>query len=587
VRRFSVRALVSLGILFIAGLSWVILRAVVARGELEAAIPLAVAVQTDLRAGNAKAADLSVARIGEHASTAAQLTSDPVWKAYELIPVLGQNLRAFSGVADIMDDLATGARAPFASIATTVRVDALLPAGGRIDATPIEKARPDIERVDAVVQKAAHRADAIDTTFALPQVSDAIGQFRGILGSTADTMDAVRRTAALLPRMLGGSGERSYLLMFQNNAELRATGGIPGALALVTTKNGVITLGRQASATDFSESAKPVVSLPDAVRSIYSDRISTYMQDVTLTPDFPTSASIASAMWQKRFGDRVDGVISFDPVGLSYLTGALGSVTLANGQKLTQDAVVPTLLSKVYSRYSDPAKQDAYFRDAAAATFGAIAKGGYPPAAMLAALAKATEERRVLIWSTHPDEQAVLDGTSLQGVLPTDSTSATTMGVFFNDATGAKMDYYLRTSVTQSQRVCGSTGAANYREIVMLASTAPANAATSLAGYVTGGGQFGTPAGTIKTRVVVYGPDASSLGSLSLDGRPAKGGSGLDGSRPVTTVDVALKPGASALLVVDFVGSRAAAPSLTTLVTPQIVPLTVRTGQLDCASVQP
>lgn len=48
--------------------------------------------------------------------------------------------------------------------------------------------------------------------------------------------------------MLGADGERSYLLLIQDNAEIRATGGIPGAFAELRTDGGRLELGLRARA---------------------------------------------------------------------------------------------------------------------------------------------------------------------------------------------------------------------------------------------------------------------------------------------------------------------------------------------------
>ena len=61
-------------------------------------------------------------------------------------------------------------------------------------------------------------------------------------------------------------------------------------------------------------------------QQIYSTRLGKYMQDVNLTPDFPTAAATAQAMWERKTGQRVDGVISMDPVALGYVLDATGPV---------------------------------------------------------------------------------------------------------------------------------------------------------------------------------------------------------------------------------------------------------------------
>ncbi len=87
----------------------------------------------------------------------------------------------------------------------------------------------------------------------------------------------------------------------QNNAESRATGGIPGALAVLKVDKGSLSLESQTSATALG-SFTPPVDIGDEQRTIYSARVGKFMQDVNLTPDFPTTASTAQLMWERSTG---------------------------------------------------------------------------------------------------------------------------------------------------------------------------------------------------------------------------------------------------------------------------------------------
>ncbi len=573
-----------LAAIFVASLVWVALRGVAAKGELSATIPIAHEVELDLQNGNAKAAELGIQQIGEHASAATSLTSDPIWRTLEFVPVIGQNLRALGDISATMNGLAVQAKQPFTDLASKFSVSGLLPTAGKINANELIAARPDINAANNVIQAASRRANLIDTTFTIPPVDAGVKQFRTVLGTTASAMDAVRRASLILPDMVGESGPRSYLLIFQNNAELRASGGIPGSLALVAANKGSMHLKQQPAATDFPEEKKTVVSLPATETALYSDRLGTFMQDVTLTPNFPTTAKIASAFWKQKYHQDLDGVVSFDPVGLSYILRATGPLTLPNGDKLTSQNAVQKLLSGVYAKYKDPQAQDAYFRTVASTVFGALTDGRYSPSALLDAFTEASQEHRVLIWSAKPSEESVISGTSLNGILPKDNAAQTRIGVYLNDDTGAKMDYYLRTAISQAQRVCYANGAGVYRETVTLSSIAPKDAATALPGYVTGGGLFGVDPGLVKTRVVIYGPsDASAVGVTSA-GVSLKASSGVDGTRPVVYFNVLLKPGASQTVTIDFRGKHPIARTLSTVQTPQVVNAKIRTGTVSCTA---
>ena len=86
---------------------------------------------------------------------------------------------------------------------------------------------------------------AIDTTPLAPQIAAPVQELDAKIGRAARLADRASRAVRLLPPMLGADGTRRYLFLFQNNAEIRATGGIPGAFALLTADDGRLRLGQQ------------------------------------------------------------------------------------------------------------------------------------------------------------------------------------------------------------------------------------------------------------------------------------------------------------------------------------------------------
>jgi hypothetical protein len=361
--------------------------------------------------------------------------------------------------------------------------------------------------------------------------------------------------------MLGAEAPRNYLLMIQNNSELRATGGIPGALALLTLDNGKLILGAQASTADLQVMSPPIPT--DAQQQeIYSSRMGKFIQDVNLTPDFPTAASTAQAMWQRKTGQRVDGVISIDPVALSYILDATGPVKITHPElialagrglptELNGQNVVKTLLSDVYAKIQQPKLQDVYFAGVAQETFAALSNGKGEAKGLINALTKGVEEGRVLVWSGQPAEQSVIANSALSGSIAGPSVAPAQFGVYFNDGTGAKMDYYVKRTV-QLVKECPKNGYEETTVRVTSTNTAPADAATSLPPYVTGGGAFGVPSGSVRTNIVAYGPAQANMETAKLDGQRTDFAAHLHSNRPVGVLAVQLAPGESKTVEFTF-----------------------------------
>lgn len=547
-------------VLVLVAVGWIGVRALIAKSDLEAAVPLAAAVQRQVVSGETDRIADTYADLRGHADRAAALTSDPIWRAAEGIPGVGPNLTAVRELADVVDAVAIDALQPLTRLAGEFDPSSFKPVDNTISLQPLVDAAPTVRSAALALADARSRAGAIDTAGTVDAVADAVERLAGELASAQESVASVDRALALLPPMLGADGPRNYLLLFQNPAELRSGGGSPSALALLHTEGGRIDLVQQASSSDFPRYDPPVLELPFDTRALYGDITGRYIQDVTLTPQFPLAASLAREMWNREFGTLVDGVIAVDPVTLGYLLRVTGPVTLESGEQLGAENAVPLLLSEAYSRFADPAEQDAFFATTAAAAFSHVIGTDSDPIALVSALARAGDEGRILLWSAHPDDQTVLETTTLAGGLPVSTDQNALFGVYLNDSTGAKMDYYLETAVAVGQAVCRNDGLVTAAAEVTLTSTAPSDAGTALPAYVTGDGIYGVPPGNTSTIVSVYGPP----GAINLGATSSAEGfrmlTTMDTGYPVTRFQIELAPGetrtaaVSMLLPADFDG---------------------------------
>lgn len=544
----------ALALLLIAFVAWVGIRGWLAKDELEQAVPLASTLKDQVVAQETENIDVTAAALDRHVKTAVSLTSDPIYRLAEFVPLAGPNLTALRELSGVVNSLSDDAVGPLTELAASINVADFKPVDGALDLQPLVDARPIVERAATAVESAQKATEAIDTDATLSQVGAAKGKLVKQLEAIAEPVRVVRTASVLVPDMLGASGPRNFLLLFQNPAELRASGGIPGALALMHTEAGKIELVRQASATDFPRFSEPVLPLPNETRGLYGDITGQYMQNVNLTPQFPISGALAREMWKQQFGTEVEAVLSIDPVALSYLLEATGPITLVTGDVLTSENAVQLLLSDAYVRYSDPQEQDLFFAAAASAVFDQVAGGDLDPRKLLEALGKAGSERRINIWSAVDAEQSELGKTTLAGTLPTKTDDVQPFGVYFNDATASKMDLYLDVRVSHGQVTCREDERPNYGVTVTLRNTAAADVATALPEYITGGGTYGVTPGNIKTLVNVYGtPELQNLG-VARDGAAVPYLPASDSGYQVSQIAVELAPGESTTLQFGFLG---------------------------------
>jgi hypothetical protein len=564
-RTLLTTAIVVLVLLLAAG-GWLAHRAQQVRSHLESSMSLLPNLQEAVAARDTDRASAVTAELTEHTNAARAAGTDPVWKAAGILPFVGQNFSAVSEVTASADDIVNRAVAPMVDKFAALDWDALTPVDGRIDTAPLAEIAPTLSAAATTVDLSYGRLDGIDRSALLPQIASPLQDAVERLGEVREPLNDASRAGQLLPAMLGADSPRNYLVLVQNSAEVRATGGISGALAVLTVEDGRISLTDQGSAGELGR-FNPPLDGDSEQEKIYSNRMFTFMQSVNLTPDFPTAASTAQKMWHERHPDsRIDGVIALDPVVLANILWATGPVELGTLGDPAVDAllsetqlptaldstnVVPTLLSDVYAQIEEPALQDAYFAAVAAKVFGALTDVQGDGTQLVDSLVTSAEQGRLYLWSASSDEQDLLAQTDLSGAALGPAVGGAAFGVYFNDGTGAKMDYYVRRTV-QLVKSCPGDGYSLYTVRVTLTNTAPADAANSLPEYVTGAGAFGVNPGRVKTNTVSYGPAQSRLQQARLNGADVPVGSFAHGNRPVGILTTELGPGETATLEMDF-----------------------------------
>ncbi len=130
-----------------------------------------------------------------------------------------------------------------------------------------------------------------------------------------------------LTTILGSGKKMRYLVIFQNNTELRATGGFPGSFAEIDVLNGEIvnvsipgggTYDVQGQLSQFVEAPQPL--------SLLNDRWE--FHDSTWFPDFPTSAQKLLWFYEHAGGPTVDGVIAINATVMPDLLQITGPIEM-------------------------------------------------------------------------------------------------------------------------------------------------------------------------------------------------------------------------------------------------------------------
>jgi len=140
-----------------------------------------------------------------------------------------------------------------------------------------------------------------------------------------------------LPYLLGFEGKRKYLVLFQNNKELRPGGGFIGSYGLAIVDKGRINGFSIHDVYDADGQLKGHVEPPFAVRR-YLTSPHWYLRDSNFDIDFASAASSSAFFLKEETGDIVDGVIGIDVSFVKNIISALGPLQLPDYKEtVTED----------------------------------------------------------------------------------------------------------------------------------------------------------------------------------------------------------------------------------------------------------
>ncbi|MBT1180841.1 DUF4012 domain-containing protein [Bifidobacterium sp. CP2] len=518
--------------------------AVTAKRELQAAVASASGLGATMTSGDTDAVDATLERLSGHVDAAYAQTGNPLWKPLEFIPYYGSDVKAVREAVRIMADVSDNAVPQLQTAMDTMQVKDFGIRDGKVSLPGLEDAADDLRLANETITRADAEFRRLGGTH-VPQLTAMLDTAKDRLDDVATVTDTISRFAQVAPSAfdLDGSDPRTYLIIGENNAEVRASGGLPASWGVMTVDGGVVSISDFISDTAIEQQQEPVIPLTDEERSLFGDKLATIAHDVNITPDFTRTGRIARAMWERTQGRTVDGVLAVDPVFLQRLLTITGPVTLTDGTTLDGSNTVRMLLHDEYHRTDDYAEQDAFFADAASSTFRkAMTSGALDLSRLLTTLSSTAGDGHVKLWLADEGLQRHLGNTTLGGALGT-AEGTPTVGVYVNNASQSKMDWYLERETTATYVGERADGSRDYDVHITMTNTFDAADAASTPKYVLGDGIDSLTGGTNATLLYVTAPADGRLVSWTLaDGSEFDNFVTLDGLT-VAVKRVELTPG--------------------------------------------
>lgn len=223
--------------------------------------------------------------------------------------------------------------------------------------------------------------------------------------------------------VLGFAGARRYLVIVQNNHELRPTGGFIAAVGDVVVENGRV------ASMEFEDSYRIFrrgyrYPDPPAPLKRYMNTPMLVFRDANWSPDLPTSARLLSSLYAGDTGRQVDGVVTVDLRAVELFLEAIGPLEIDGA---SEPLTAANVVEQLKQMWAEPASVDAtvdtddrkelgawwrqrkaFIPAVANAALARLHGDDVPLAALAAAGHQALYERAIQVWTPQPELAGLL-----------------------------------------------------------------------------------------------------------------------------------------------------------------------------------
>ena len=302
------------------------------------------------------------------------------------------------------------------------------------------------------------------------------------VSSLLDLMAEFEEYKPLIDIIVDGN-DKTFIVVAQNCAEMRALGGFPGSIGTATVKDGIFSFGKFIHLTaripvHHAKSIK-ISSIENKLflPSWYGDS----PRRATCNPDYPRAAEILCAAYEEKNNKKIDGVITLTPHIIQRMMAITGPVKLSNGKTLSEKNTISYLQRQIYIDYfkntlgypqrtkNADNKTNALFAETADVVFARLMEHTDKDSLLklMSIMKESAKDRVFMMWMKDPEAEAVLSSLGLSGELNKDPENPV-IGVFYSINSPNRLGAYVDYTVSVGDGVANEDGTISYPVKVVL-----------------------------------------------------------------------------------------------------------------------
>lgn len=309
----------------------------------------------------------------------------------------------------------------------------------------LKEQEPAMRAATERIEKAHAEIAEIPESFVPQELKEKFGIAKDALGSLVAALTRLQEDLPAILTLLGDSEPHTFLVLLQNNAELRPSGGFIGNFLIAETNDGYLVKNEVQDVYSADHELTEVLAPPPEILPVNPRW---FLRDSNYSGHFPLSAAKAAWFLEHENGPGVDTVLAVDQTFLTELLRLTGGIKVPELKLPLTSANFSTVISYVVEAKLTGRENPKAILQSFLPAFEARLFSSFEPAQLLPLLQSAIESKHLLGYSRDPAVQTFFERHGMAGEIAETDPKEDYLNIVHTSIGGNKSDQYMEETVT-------------------------------------------------------------------------------------------------------------------------------------------
>jgi len=309
-----------------------------------------------------------------------------------------------------------------------------------------------LDKTDMALQEilqATEKIKNVDENSLPSEIGSRVAFAKQKINEVSDILKMTSQSFPSLLKLLGDNKLHRYLILLQNNNEIRATGGFIGSYAIVEIKDGYIEKLDVHDVYDIDGSYKEIIEPPEDLKFFTTNW---RFRDSNYSPDFKVAAAKAKWFLETEGGPEIDTVIAINQGLLKDLMEISGPVKVGDFGELNSENYNLLLSFIIESKYWG-AEDPKHILKVFIPEFKKEIMKEENVGKLMSKLYKAVQQKHIMAYSSDPDVEALFESFGLSGEMNKPSVDEDYLSVINTSVGGTKSDQFIEEKIYHNTNI--------------------------------------------------------------------------------------------------------------------------------------